>query len=97
LAAVSGADLTARAQRLQLPVEARRHGAADAVEAGEHDEALARTGRGAPEFDLTRPEPSLKLRQRVVPQLAAGDDLHHRFLLFVARPRRSGPFLAARV
>jgi hypothetical protein len=51
--------------------------------------ALARTGRG----DLKCPEQSLKLRQCVVPQLAAGDDLRHRFLLFVARPRRSRPFL----
>jgi hypothetical protein len=29
-----------------------------------------RTGRGAPELDLKRPEQSLKLRQCAVPQLA---------------------------
>jgi hypothetical protein len=45
-----------------MPVEARRHDAADAVEAGKHDGALARTGRGAPELDLKCPEQSLKLR-----------------------------------
>jgi hypothetical protein len=76
-----------------MPVEARRHDAADAVEAGEHDAALARTGRGASELDLKGPEQSLKLRQRAVPQLATGDDLRRRFLLVFARPRRSGPFL----
>jgi len=60
-----------------MPVEACRHRAADAFEAGEHNSALARTGRGAPELDLKRPDQSFKLRQRVVPQLATGDDLHH--------------------
>src|SRR6516162_11447752 len=63
--------------RLRLPGEPRRHGTADAFEAGEHIGALARTGRGAPELDLKRPEQSLKLSQREVPQLAAGDDLRH--------------------
>jgi hypothetical protein len=42
--------------RLRLPVEARRHGAADSFEAGERDESLARTGCGAPELDLKGPE-----------------------------------------
>src|SRR6516165_6144482 len=63
--------------RLRLLGEARRHGTADVFEAGEPDAALARTGRGAPELDLKRPEQSLKLSQREVPQLAAGDDLRH--------------------
>jgi hypothetical protein len=54
-----------------------RHGAADAFKACQHNGALRRTGRGAPELDLKRPEQSLKLVQRVVPQLAAGDDLRH--------------------
>src|SRR6266404_8475534 len=64
--------------RLRLPAEAcRRHGAADAFKAGQHDAALRRTGRGALEFDLKRPEQSLKLVQRAVPQLAAGDGLRH--------------------
>jgi len=30
-------------------------------------------------LDLKRPEQSLKLRQRAVPQLATGDDLRHPF------------------
>src|SRR5215831_8620620 len=63
--------------RFRLPGEARRHGAANAFEAGEHDAALARTGRGAPKLDLKRPEQSLEFRQREVPQLATGDDLRH--------------------
>src|SRR5262249_19126073 len=79
--------------RLRLPGKACGHGEADVFEAGEHNAALGRTGAGAPEFDLKGPEQSLELRQREVPQLAAGDDLRHPFLLFVARPRRSGPFL----
>src|SRR4051794_25649890 len=64
--------------RLRLAVEARRNDVSDTLEAGEHNRALARTGRGAPELDLKRPEQSLKLRQRAVPQLATGDDLCHR-------------------
>jgi hypothetical protein len=38
-------------------------------------------------------EQNLKLSPRVVSQLTAGDDLRHQNLLFVAKPRRSGPFL----
>ena len=79
--------------RFRLPGEARRHGAANAFEAGEHDAALARTGRGAPKLDLKRPEQSLEFPQREVPQLAQVMLFVIRFLLFVARPRRSGPFL----
>jgi len=71
----------------------RRHGAADAFEAGEQSPALGRTGRGAPEIDLKCPE----LSQREVPQLAAGVDLRHPFLLFVARPPTIRAFPAARV
>src|SRR5215831_17100492 len=79
--------------RLGLPGKARRHDAADVFEAGEHDGALARTGRRAPELDLKRPEQSLEFPQREVPQLAQVMLFVIRFLLFVARPRRSGPFL----
>ena len=44
-----------RRPRFRLPAEAcRRHGAADAFKAGQHDRALRRTGRGAPELDLKR-------------------------------------------
>ena len=50
-------------------------------------------GDAIAELDLKRPEQSLEFCQREVPQLATGDDLRHPFLLFVARPRRSGPFL----
>src|SRR5262249_37497361 len=63
--------------RLRLPGEACRHRAADAFETGEHNSALARTGRGAPELDLKRPGQSLKLRPRVGTPLAAGDNLSH--------------------
>ena len=54
-----------------MPLRAHRHGAADTVEAGKHDAALARTGRGAPELDLKCPEQSLKLRQWHSPGKAA--------------------------
>jgi hypothetical protein len=87
------ARVAAPHSRLRMPTGTRRYGAADALEAGKHDATLARTGRGAPELHLKGPEQSLKLCQRKVPQLAAGDDLRHRFLLVFARPRRSGPFL----
>jgi hypothetical protein len=70
----SGFRLKRPRLRLGLPVEARRNGAADTFEAGEHNEALARTGRAAPELDLKGPEQSLEFRQREVSQLAAGDD-----------------------
>src|SRR5262249_14315412 len=63
--------------RLRLPGEARGAGAADTFKASEHIGALARVRPGAPELDLKRPEQSLELRQREVPQLAAGDDLRH--------------------
>src|SRR5260370_20248444 len=55
-----------RRPRLGLAAEARRHGAADAFKAGQHDSAPWRTGRGAPELDLKRPEQSLKLECAVV-------------------------------
>lgn len=48
--------------RLRLTGQARRYGAADTVEAGEHNGALARTRRGAPKLDLKRPEQSLEAR-----------------------------------
>ena len=38
-----------------------------AFKAGKHDGALRRSGRGAPELNLKRPEQSLKLVQRAVP------------------------------
>src|SRR5262249_45623336 len=63
--------------RLRLPGEARRDRAADAFKAGDDIGALVRPGRGAPELDLKRPEQSLKLSQREIPQLAPGDDLRH--------------------
>jgi hypothetical protein len=44
--------------RLRLAVRARRYSAADIVEAGQHNGALARTRRGAPKLDLKRPEQS---------------------------------------
>jgi hypothetical protein len=83
--------------RLWLPGEARRHGAADAFEAGEHNGALARTGRGSSKLDLKRPEQSLKLRQREVSQLATGDDLRHPFSPVCCEAPTIRAFPAARV
>jgi D-isomer specific 2-hydroxyacid dehydrogenase, NAD binding domain len=77
-----GREVAERAAGLKCRVLAakaeacRRHSAADAFKAGQHG-ALRRTGHGAPELDLKRPEQSLKLVQRAIPQLAAGDDLRH--------------------
>jgi hypothetical protein len=56
-----------RRRLLWLPGEACRHCAADALKAGQYNGALRRTGCGAPELDLKRPEQSLKLVQRAVP------------------------------
>ena len=77
----------------RLPDEANRHCPADAFEAGEHNSALAPTGRGPSELDLKRPEQSLELRQSEVRRSLQVMIFVIRFLLFVARPRRSGPFL----
>src|SRR3984893_7875257 len=82
---------------MRLPGQACRHGAADVFQVGERRGALDRTRRRAQQLRLEAPEQSLKLLQPAGPQLGAGDDLRHPFLLSVARPRRSGPFLRPRV
>ena len=53
-------------------------------------------GDAIAELDLKRPEQSLKLRQRAVPQLATGDDLRHPFSPVCREARRSAPFLRPR-
>ena len=75
------------------PGDASRQGATYGLKAGQHDPALRRTVRRAAQIVLKRAEQSVEFFRRAVSQLAAGDDLRHRYLLFVARPRRSGPFL----
>src|SRR5271166_611291 len=86
-----------RRTRVRPPGQASRHGAADVFQVSQRCGALERTRFRAQQLDFEAPEQSLKLLQPAVTQLGAGDDLRHPFLLSVARPRRSGPFLRPRV
>src|SRR5208282_459440 len=86
-----------RRTRVRPPGQACRHGAADVFQVSQRCGALERTRFRAQQLDFEAPEQSLKLLQPAVTQLGAGDHLRHPFLLSVARPRRSGPFLRPRV